>query len=91
MALGMTNALFVETLFRSYPDLPELLKTEEAGHEALNQWFEQHTALVTRFYKISSAALRASPVVEWKIEPLPDTAEDLKPVMDLVFRKTEGV
>jgi hypothetical protein len=91
IAIGMTNASFVEALFRSYPDLPELLKTEEAAHEALSQWFEQNSALVTRFHKVSTAALRASPVIEWQFESSPATAEDLKPILDLTFRKREDI
>ena len=91
IAIGMTNASFVEALFRSYPDLPELLKTEEAAHEALSQWFEQNSALVTRFHKVSTAALRASPVIEWQFESSPATAEDLRPILDLLFRKREDI
>ncbi len=89
-ALGLTNAPFVEALFQSCPDLPELIKTEKATLEALNQWFEQNAEDVTRFHRISSAMLRANPVVEWKVEPLSDANTDFKPIMDMLFRNTEG-
>ena len=91
MALGMPTALFVEALFQGYPDLPDSLKTEKAAHEALNQWFEQNSALVTWSHKVSTAALRASPVIEWQFESSPATAEDLKPILDMIFRKREDM
>ena len=91
MALGMANASFVEALFRSYPDLPDSLKTEEAAHEALNQWFEQNSAVVTRFHQVALAALRANPVIEWQFESPPATVEDLKPILDLIFHKREDM
>ena len=91
IALGMTNASFVEELFRSYPDLPASLKAEESAHEALNRWFEQNSALVTRFHKVSTAALRANPVIEWQFDSLPATAEDLKPILDMIFHNREDM
>ena len=91
IAIGMSNAPFVEALFQSCPDLPELIKTVEATLEALNQWFEQNAAVVTRFHKVSTAALRASPVIEWQFESSPATAEDLRPILDLLFRKREDI
>lgn len=91
MALGMPNAPFVEALFQSYPNLPDLLETEKTAHEALNQWFEQNSALVTRFHKVSTAALRASPVIDWQFASSPVSDEELKPILDLIFRKREDM
>ena len=79
-----------EALFHSHPDLPELLKTDHEACKALDEWFEQHSELATQFHKMSSAILRLSPVVEWKVESLPETGKDLNSIMDLLFHSTEG-
>lgn len=86
----MTDTSIVEALFENYPDLPDLIKKEEVAHEALSRWCEQNTSLVTKFRETSTAALRANPVIEWQIDSSPDTTESIKPIMDLLFRKTEG-
>jgi hypothetical protein len=79
-----------EALFHNHPDLPELLKRDQEARKALNGWFAQHSALVTRFHKISSGMLRLSPVVEWRVEPLPDTGKDLRSLTDFLFHEKEG-
>lgn len=89
LMFGIADASSIEALFNSHPDLPELLKTDHEARKALDGWFEQHSPLVTRFHKISSAMLRLNPVVEWQTQPLPDTGEDLKPLMDFLFHEKE--
>ena len=88
--LGMTNASFMEQLFYKCPDLPDLFETDKALPEALNQWFEHNAEDVTRFHKVFSAMLRANPVIEWKVEPLSNANGDFAPIMDMIFRNTEG-
>jgi hypothetical protein len=90
MALGMPNASFMETLFQNYPELPDLFDTDNTLNEALNQWLDQNTEAVTRFRKTSSVMLRANPVIEWKVDPLSDVNKDFEPIMDMLFRNTEG-
>ena len=87
---GMTDTSIVEALYENYPNLPGLIKKEEVAHEALSQWYEQNTVLVTKFRETSTAVLRANPVIERQVDSSPDTAESIKPIMDLLFRKTEG-
>ena len=86
----MTNTSIVEALYENYPDLPDLIKKDEVAHEALSRWCEQNSVLVTKFRETSTAALKANPVIEWQINSSPDTTESIKPIMDLLFRKTEG-
>ena len=90
MVFDISDTSIVEALYDNYPDLPSLIKKEGVTREALSQWCEQNTSLVTKFRETSSAALRANPVIEWQVDSSPDTAESIKPIMDLLFRKTEG-
>ena len=86
----MTDTSTIEALYENYPDLPGIIKKEEVAHEALSRWCEQNTVLITKFRETSTAALRANPVIEWQVDSSPDTAESIKPVLDLLFRKTDG-
>ena len=88
---GMPNAQFVEALFQSYPNLPEILKQEEVTRETLNQWFEQNSAFVTRFHKVATTALRVNPVIEWQSKSSQSTPEDIEPILDLIFHTREDV
>ena len=86
----ITDTSIIEALYENYPDLPSLIKKDEVAYEALSRWCEQNTVLVTKFRETSTAVLRANPVIEWQVDSSPDTAESIKPIMDLLFRKTEG-
>lgn len=86
LMFGIAGASSTEALFNSRPDLPEFLKTDREARKALNDWFEEHSALLTQFRKISLAVLRLSPAVEWEIKPSPDCGTDLRTVMDMLFR-----
>ena len=86
----ITDTSIIEALYENYPDLPSLIKKDEVAYEALSRWCEQNTVLVTKFRETSTAVLRANPVIEWQVVSSPDTAESIKPIMDLLFRKTEG-
>jgi hypothetical protein len=90
LMFNIASASSAEALFNSHPDLPELLKTDYEARKSLNDWFEQHSALVTQFHKISLAMLRLSPAVEWEVKPSPDCGNDLRSVMDMLFRKKEA-
>jgi len=89
LMFGIAGASSTEALFISRPDLPELLKTDREARKVLNDWFEEHSALVTRFHKISLAVLRLSPSVEWEVKPSPDCGTNLRTVMDTLFEKKE--
>jgi len=49
VSFGMADVSGVEVLFHSHPELPRLLKTEEAAQRALSQWFEENSARVEGF------------------------------------------
>jgi len=49
---GMADALGVETLFQSHPDLPSLLRNEEETKRALSQWFEENSARVHQAHQL---------------------------------------
>lgn len=87
LTFGIADASRTEALCNSHPDLPELLKSDREAHKALSDWFEEYSALVTQFHKISSAVLRLSPAIEWEVKPSPDCGNDLRTVMDMLFRK----
>ncbi len=88
--LGTNNALFMEDLFHKCPDFPDLFETDKTLPPALNQWFEHHSVEVNRFYRVTSAILRANPAIEWEFDKSSDTDRDLTPIMDMLFRNTEG-
>lgn len=52
MTFGIADASGVEALFRSQPDLPSVLKTEEAAQTALSQWFEKNSAKVGQAHQL---------------------------------------
>jgi hypothetical protein len=88
--LGMNNASFMEDLFHKCPELPDLFETDKTLPPALNQWFEHHSVEVNRFHRVTSAILRANPAIEWEFDTSSDTDRDLTPIMDILFRNTEG-
>jgi hypothetical protein len=90
LMFGIASASSTEALFNGRPDLPELLKTNPEARKALNDWFEEHSALVTQFHKISLAVLRLSPVVEWEVKPSSDCGTDLRTIVDMLFREKEA-
>jgi hypothetical protein len=90
LMFGIADASRTEALCNSHPDLPELLKSDREARKALSGWFEEHSALVTQFHKNSLAVLRLSPAVEWEVKPSPDCGNDLRTVMDMLFRKKEA-
>ena len=46
LTFGLADALTVEALFQSHPDLPSLLRNKEEAKRALSQWFERNSARV---------------------------------------------
>ncbi|MDD4873542.1 MAG: hypothetical protein PHE15_00980 [Dehalococcoidales bacterium] len=88
--LGTNNVLFMEDLFHKCPELPDLFETDKTLPPALNQWFEHHSVEVNRFHRVTSAILRANPAIEWEFDTSSDTDRDLTPIMDILFRNTEG-
>ena len=49
---GMADALAVEALFQSHPDLPSLLRNEEGAKKALSQWFEDNSEKVHQAHQL---------------------------------------
>lgn len=53
MTFGIGDAPYAEALFRSHPNLPSLLQTEETAKK-INQWFEQKSAIVRQAHQLFS-------------------------------------
>ena len=49
--LSIGNAPYAETQFRSYPNLPAILQTEESAKK-INQWFKENSAIVDDFHRL---------------------------------------
>lgn len=61
MIFSIANASGVEVLFHSHPDLPSLLKTEEAAQRALSRWFEENSAIVRQAHQLFYGLVKLVP------------------------------
>lgn len=51
MTLGIGDAPYAEAQFRSHPDLPNLLQTEESAKK-INHWFQEKSAIVSQAHQL---------------------------------------
>ncbi|GAI71251.1 unnamed protein product [marine sediment metagenome] len=51
MTFGIGDVPYAETLFRSHPNLPDLLQTEESAKK-VNDWFEGKSAMVSQAHQL---------------------------------------
>lgn len=60
MTFGIGDPVGVEGLFRSWPDLPSLLKAEE-GQRALAQWFEKNSPTLCQAHQAFHGLVKLVP------------------------------
>lgn len=89
LTFNISNPSVAEELFQKRPDLPHVIKTDEACQAALGQWFAQNRGLVALVHKISSTVLKAKPVVEWETGESTDVGEGFGPITELLFQNRE--
>jgi len=51
MTLGIGDAPYAEAQFRSHPDLPNLLQTEESAKK-ISHWFQEKSAIVSQAHQL---------------------------------------
>ncbi len=62
LTFGLADALTIEALFQSHPDLPSLLRSEEEVKRTLNRWFEENSGRVDQARHLFHSLGRLMPI-----------------------------